>query len=255
MAHTSEVMPTGVSREASGHDETDQPSPAPELVTQSLRNAHMPPAHDWQPDSAADSGDEADDEGDPFADFLEEPVNEEDGAWTRDIRTALEYLRGVLAAVKTQKPFATEDAADKTDDDMSVPAKDSDMDEEDDFVLVEAEDDDGELQDMAETCLDLINQLDHVMSPSVDAVDFLREEDMEMMLIDEDDYAVNGSAAASSSARVRSKWQLLYEKFYNDDNKVFKEADMEHWKREVVQACGDLMKDVSRRLHRPKNGC
>ncbi|KAL7813560.1 hypothetical protein V8C44DRAFT_327107 [Trichoderma aethiopicum] len=78
---------------------------------------------------------------------------------------------------------------------------------------------------------------------------------MEFMLLGDKDCAVNGGGAASSPARVRSKWQLLYEKFYDEDKKAFKEVDLDNWRREVVQSCRDLFKDVSRRLHRLRNGC
>ncbi|PTB63120.1 hypothetical protein BBK36DRAFT_1144179 [Trichoderma citrinoviride] len=273
---SSEFRPTSSGGKTSSDDELEQASPLQQYIHRTLHDTHRPPPADWQPDGETDSGDDADDEEswsselaehlgwvyeeEPFGDLAEESdwEDEETDAGMQDIQTALEYLRGVLAAAQNQKPSPTKDAADKNNDEKSVHAKDSEMDEEDDFVILSGEEEDDEIQDITESCLEVINHLDYIKFPSVDVVDFLRRGELEVLLADDNDVNVNGSGGTSCSAPVRSKWQLLYEKFCGQDSKgkVFKEADLEKWRHEVGQACGDLIKDVSRRLHQLKNpGC
>ncbi|PTB75112.1 hypothetical protein M440DRAFT_20286 [Trichoderma longibrachiatum ATCC 18648] len=216
-------------------------------MARSLKDAHMPPVHDWEPEHGDDSGDDADDEESPFGDFLESHTEDDDEiiADMKEMRLALEYLRGVLSASKAQRASTSKAAAEKADDEKGVHAEDSvvdDDDDDDDFVFLESDEDDDKTQDISRSCLELLIELDYIMLPTV-GVDLFRAE-MEFMLLGDKDCAVNGGGAASPSARVRSKWQLLYEKFYDEDKKSFKEVDLDSWRREVVQTCGDLFKDV-----------
>ena len=209
----------------------------------------MPPPPDWQPDSGDEEADDDDEEEeDPFADIFESnPVDEEDpfadifesnldddDAGVRELKDAMEYLRRVLTATRARDAAALhEDAGHNANDDMSVPAKDCVVDEEDDFLLIDVGDgDDEEIQELREACDDLLNELDYITFPPVDARDSFRDGEVEVMYLDDNDSAVNGTGAASSSARARSNKR----------------------RREVAQACGDLFKNVSRRLHRLKNG-
>ncbi|KAL7812729.1 hypothetical protein V8C26DRAFT_430536 [Trichoderma gracile] len=250
---SSGAKPTSVQKKKPSGDAHvhKEASPARELVARSLKGTHMPPPKDWQPDSDTDSGDEADDEEeeeehdpfadpvneeDPFADFFECNLDDED-AGVQDLKDAMEYLQRVLTTTRARDAAAREDAGHKSSDDKSVQVKDRVVDGEDDFVLIDFDDDDNddEIQEMRETCADLLNELDYVTFPTVDTLASVRDGEPEVL--NSNDSAVNGTGAASSSARVRSKQQL---------NKR---------RREVAKACGDLFKDVSRRLHRLKNGC
>ncbi|KAL6862211.1 hypothetical protein J3F83DRAFT_203610 [Trichoderma novae-zelandiae] len=228
-------------KESSGREESaseaSPPRPWPR-TRQSLDGIHLPFREDSQPNCDLDSGEEGDDEEDQFADFVGEfcVINEDDEAGMKDVQTALEYLRGVLAAARNEEASCPK-AVRKTGDENSVHGKDCEMDEEDDFVLIDGEEETG----MTESRLEHINHLDYVMFPTVNGVDVLREGEMEVLgLDDHNDADANGSGngAASSSAPSQSSRQLFYQEFYDQDHKVFQKADLEAWRREVAQACG-----------------
>ncbi|EGR46978.1 uncharacterized protein TRIREDRAFT_109311, partial [Trichoderma reesei QM6a] len=239
---SSRAKPTSVGKEkkkSSGDGDVREASSARGLVARSLKGTHMPPPPDWQPDSGDEEADDDDEEEeDPFADIFESnPVDEEDpfadifesnldddDAGVRELKDAMEYLRRVLTATRARDAAALhEDAGHNANDDMSVPAKDCVVDEEDDFLLIDVGDgDDEEIQELREACDDLLNELDYITFPPVDARDSFRDGEVEVMYLDDNDSAVNGTGAASSSARARSNKR----------------------RREVAQACGDLFKNT-----------
>ncbi|OTA00743.1 hypothetical protein A9Z42_0010120 [Trichoderma parareesei] len=248
---SSGAKPTSVGKEkkkSSGDGHVREASSARGLVARNLKGTHKPPPPDWQPDCGDEADDDDDDEEDPFADIFESNLVDEedpfadifesslddDDAGVRELKDAMEYLRRVLTATRARDAATSHaDAGHNANDDKSVQGKDRVVDEEDDFLLIDVGDgDDEEIQEMRETCVDLLNELDYITFPPVDARDSRRDGEVEVMHLDDNDSAVNGSGAASSSARVRSNKR----------------------RREVAQACGDLFKKVSRRLHRLKNG-
>ncbi|KAL7944034.1 hypothetical protein V8C42DRAFT_346396 [Trichoderma barbatum] len=264
-----------------GAGDDDVPPQQLEIPRRSLANTHILPAQGSEDDG--DDGDDGDDDDEDdlevflidFADYaidaiadLSDPLDQADSSalvtpdsssshvQSQDDQTAQQrtkifsYLqalnarnesgkRGDSCCHKQAQPVVRTEAENiQSNDEKTAPKDGSHKDGLGDFVMVDKGEDEDE-EEMTDSCLNLVSHLDYVMFPTPGVLEFVRGGEME---VQED--------SDNEEAFCR---RFLEENYYDEDNKELG-GEIGEPGPKVVQV-RSLVQDVTRRLHRLRNGC